>query len=625
MTKWLVVAVALVLIGGRFPEDAGVVDVTDYGAVPNDGLDDWAAFEAAKLESFGRVMYVPDGVWDLSAPLTAKNTAGKWVANWVVHCESRGAVIRLQPNSPAFAVPQGVLVFGSTDGNAPSSVPSGGGDEGFRNSVYNCSVDRGTGNPGAVGVDWVCNNRGVLRGVHIFGGGRETVSMARAYPGPCLIVDSDLEGGTRGLYLTQVQYGVTLRNVRMSGQSVAGVETSANLIHAEDLEVTTTGNVPAVKMTGPGAQLVCVHCRFRGATTSKSAVELGVDTKAFIRDSVATGFASLVRQGTVTVPGLEVEEWVSHATVPPGAESLRLRELYPPRVPEGEVWAAPVGCSPGDTGDDLACAQSAADSGADVLYFPSVALPLIPRWRFSGVLNVPCSVRRVVGLETIWVNHGTRPVGLPLLRFDGGCSPDDVTVVEGLWGQAALNGGAWVEHLDRRTLYLRDLQMAAGNRGVVQGPGAGRLFLENVALRSVELNGNVWAWQLDLEGLGVGPTSHVAGRLRAVGVKTEGLAANGSPTLHVRPGGSAELLGGLYMPCVGEGGAPPALGFLAEGSFTYVGTNWCSAPLTAAAWAVQVRTPTADYTPGDLLTTPHPPGWKVMAPLFSTRPGTCVP
>jgi hypothetical protein len=638
---WLL---CLLLLGARFPPDSGVIDVRDYGAIADDGLDDWAAFRAAQLDSahVGRVMHVPDGAWDLSAPLKAQNAAGLWVANWVVHCQSRAAVLRIMPGSAAFqnaSAPQGLLVFGSTNGNAPSSVASGGGDEGFRNSVYNCTIDRGTTNPGAHGIDWVCSNRGVVRGVRVIGGGRDAISMARAYPGPCLIADSDLEGGARGLHMTQVQYGLTLRAVRMLGQTVRGIDASANLIHAEDVHIAPAGAVAAISMTSPGAQLTCIRCTFGGGAASRSAIELGADTKAFVRDSSAVGsaYASLLKQGAAVVPGIEQSEWVSHAAIPPGATSLRLPELPPPAVFESEDpadWASPThyGCAAGDTLDDLACAQQAADSGRPVLYFASVAAPLVPRWRFSGTLDIPCSVRRIVGLETIPVAHTGRPAGLPLLRFDAGCSWSDVTTVEGFWGQADLAGGAWIEHRDARTLYVRDLQGSTVNRGVAQLPGAGRLFLENVAIRTVEIAGDAWAWQLNLEGIQSGPGSFVAsgGRLRALGVKTEGLALGGAPTLQVQPGAAAELLGGLYMPCVGLNPGLPQLGFLVEdGDFSASWTNWCSVTSkTAATWAVQVRATqdgvTTEVRADDLPSHVPGMGWKVLAPLYvSRRPGAC--
>ncbi|MEM7603683.1 MAG: glycosyl hydrolase family 28-related protein, partial [Verrucomicrobiota bacterium] len=54
-----------------FPEDAGLLDVTSYGAVPNDGKDDTNAIQAA-LDSFpggNRIVYLPPGVYHLSDTL----------------------------------------------------------------------------------------------------------------------------------------------------------------------------------------------------------------------------------------------------------------------------------------------------------------------------------------------------------------------------------------------------------------------------------------------------------------------------------------------------------------------------------------------------------------------------
>jgi hypothetical protein len=51
------------------PRPANSVSVTDYGAVPNDGLDDLAAFKAAVSAAVasGKTMYIPEGTFNLSS------------------------------------------------------------------------------------------------------------------------------------------------------------------------------------------------------------------------------------------------------------------------------------------------------------------------------------------------------------------------------------------------------------------------------------------------------------------------------------------------------------------------------------------------------------------------------
>ncbi|MEL7238777.1 MAG: glycosyl hydrolase family 28-related protein, partial [Planctomycetota bacterium] len=61
-----------------FPADSGVIDVTDpfLGVVPDDGLDDTAAIQRVfDLVSPGRVLYFPDGQYDLSGQTLLQKSA----------------------------------------------------------------------------------------------------------------------------------------------------------------------------------------------------------------------------------------------------------------------------------------------------------------------------------------------------------------------------------------------------------------------------------------------------------------------------------------------------------------------------------------------------------------------
>ena len=58
---------------GRFPADAGVIDVTGplWGAIPDDGLDDSAAIQRNfdLMTPSSKIVYFPDGQYDLAKPL----------------------------------------------------------------------------------------------------------------------------------------------------------------------------------------------------------------------------------------------------------------------------------------------------------------------------------------------------------------------------------------------------------------------------------------------------------------------------------------------------------------------------------------------------------------------------
>jgi polygalacturonase len=58
----------------HLPATAGVFNVVNYGARPNDGVDDTAAINRAfdaMGNSSSQVLYLPDGVYDISGTLRA--------------------------------------------------------------------------------------------------------------------------------------------------------------------------------------------------------------------------------------------------------------------------------------------------------------------------------------------------------------------------------------------------------------------------------------------------------------------------------------------------------------------------------------------------------------------------
>lgn len=77
---------ALALIALASP--AFAVTVTAYGAIPNDGLDDLAAFVAADAAAAGGEVYVPAGIYDLSASFTLS-------IGVKLRCENYASIIRI--------------------------------------------------------------------------------------------------------------------------------------------------------------------------------------------------------------------------------------------------------------------------------------------------------------------------------------------------------------------------------------------------------------------------------------------------------------------------------------------------------------------------------------------------
>jgi hypothetical protein len=94
------------------PPGASIRTVLAYGAIPSDGIDDTAAFQAALSDNVGRgvILYVPDGVYDLSDRLNWGGIGSG--AFFTLQGQSQaGTVLRLADNAVGFGDPANSKVF----------------------------------------------------------------------------------------------------------------------------------------------------------------------------------------------------------------------------------------------------------------------------------------------------------------------------------------------------------------------------------------------------------------------------------------------------------------------------------------------------------------------------------
>ncbi len=118
----------------------------------------------------------------MSDSLVAKNTEGRWMAHITFQGQQRDrTILRLRADASGFgdaAHPKGVLVTGShwQEGDKPD----GGGNKAFRNNVFDLTIDTGTGNAGAVGIDYAVSNQGAIERVTITGDGAAGITCCEA-------------------------------------------------------------------------------------------------------------------------------------------------------------------------------------------------------------------------------------------------------------------------------------------------------------------------------------------------------------------------------------------------------------------------------------------------------------
>jgi hypothetical protein len=544
----------------RYPRDAGALDVRAYGAKGDGQTDDTEAILTALTASGedtgpafwqDRIVYLPDGVYRVSATLTKRYRNGAFGSGCLLIGQSRDhTIIRLDDNAADFsdaAHPQAViftsskLLDGNPSGGGKDYTRIGEGNDAYENFVENLTIDVGAGNPGAIGIDFHGNNVDAIRNVTLHapaGSGAIGLSMTRKWPGPTLVSNILIEGFAIGLATAQTEYGLTFEHLHLHGQTQIALRNQQNALAIRDLD-----------LQGPAAIIV------NSGDQAFLAIDGGQSTaatpEAFIRND---GYVAMrrLRVGRVETTGIlhgandfrptSIPDWLPPASDPPTVPDL------PP-----EQWASPARY--GATGD---AAQDATEalrqtmaSGAAVIYLPNGT------YMISDALEIPASVRRIVGMNsTLRITPARQPqfqrsagmlrvavAGPPLaierLAFDNSNQGDQLAV----------------ELSADRDLILRDV-VSAGTTLLDRKASGGRAFLEDVCCGRILLAGTepVIARQFDTEGGGVRIVNKGA-PLSILGLKTEGV----SVILDNSAGARSDVFGGLvYLVRDGANATIPA-------------------------------------------------------------------
>ncbi len=585
------------------PSDTGVINVRDYGAVGDGKADDTAALRAAVHFALDRqsryatppMVYLPKGTYRITGPIAGKVSdhgwSGGWRAGLILWGESRQeTIIKLQDQLPEFgdrAKPLAVLATGSESDKTtkPGDEPlSGGGNRAFRHSVINLTIDIGVGNPGAVGIDYVANNRGTIEAVTIrssdpSGAGHTGLKMTRNWPGPCLIKDVLIEGFDRGIDVAHHEYGNTFEDITLLRQNEAGLVNRQNMLAIHRLR--STNAVPVIKAEDNNGLIVLVDGHFVGTDTRVAAVT--GKGEFYLRDVRIEGYTKAIdiqRQGAQSVAtengaakidlytterfGMGEVEEAQPLRLPiqdtPAFWSADMSDWVKPQqhLPQaGQGTEAPV------DGDWTEALQAAMDAGKPVVYLPNGS------YRVSKTILVPPHVRLIIGFQSsITLGKDQADVVDPLLRFVG--QGGEATIVEHVW----ISGH--VEHAATRAVAFRHCDLNGRYRNTAQGTGA--LFIEDTIGPKpllVQHPQNVFARQLNIE-FGHEPLiENHGGNLWLLGYKTEGEMVCIRQTA-----GQTELLGGLLYPLRQVQGGTPAfliVGGKASLSFAMSGPKYPTA------------------------------------------------
>lgn len=418
-----------------FPASSGVLNVRDakYGARGDGKTDDTAAIQKALTEALSthRVIYLPDGTYLVSDTLKWQNAAdaGNKVQGWGPFLQLQGqsrarTIIRLRDSAAGFGdedAPKAVIQTGSSGAHGGKTYRNGEGNEAFENHLRDFSVQTGSGNAGAIGIDFQASNCGAMRHVSISGAGYAGISLARRDNGPALLKDISVQGFRFGIRTSQEIAHFTLEDIQLRNQTEAGIWMRDSVVAAR--HISSQSAAPAIQMAGTSL-LALFDSNLKGEGAAAIACQ-GSEPRLFVRNLATSGYAASVRaRGESQKPILS--EWSSDAPVGAGVAggklSLGLAIRDTPEWYEADPsrWAdagAPSG------GDDTAQVQAAFDSGKAFVMFRA------GRYRVSQTLVVPPTVRRLQGVGSILQTTKKLDDGQPLLRLAGGAAAN-LTIVD---------------------------------------------------------------------------------------------------------------------------------------------------------------------------------------------------
>jgi hypothetical protein len=607
--------------GTLFPGNAPLFNVKAFGAVGDGIHDDTSAIQTAIAETQENDIFFPAGKYLISSTLEWKSAAGKWRCGVHLLGENQKTTTILlkddtftRPDSP-----QPMLKTASQE-----DWGDGRGNEAFENFIENLTIDTGKHNPGAIGIDYIGNNRAAIRNTTIQSGSDDSsgvtgISMLRDYVGPCFFKNVTIRGFNYGMDVSRQDYSITMEHIALSGQKIAGIRNQNNILNIHDFK--SDNSIPALESTGALGLVTIIDASLNnGDPANAGIINQG---HLYLRDIKASGYKSAL-DGT---PGDQISFYCSSKPIIFGPItsplSLPIKETPEAYVEPAALWADP-GLANG--ADDTAAIQAAMDSGKHTVYFRS------PIYKITDTITVPGSVRRIVGLNSriypVGPKFADRNAPRVAIRFSG--TTDDLVVERlnfGVWNFDA-PGAIYIENASSKALALVDGAIEGGMHHSYQNTAqSGPLFIEdenldgeNAGIRAAtgwQFNHeDVWARQFNDEIFNQRVLND-GGNLWILGVKTE----RGGTIIGTTDGGKTELLGGLLYP-LAPAGAPAFVSKDSSLSLTYATSAY---QVTANDYDVDIDitdgTQKDSITRADLDKIGLATSTRTVVPLFICSPG----
>lgn len=514
------------------------------GSVENHRADGITHVSCCARFPFVPVLFFPEGTYLVSDTLCYRlkdlfNTYNNEL-NQQIRIRGAGAgrtVIRLKDGSAGFGSGsrKPVISFMAAEKSNVS----------MSNYCEDLTIHTGSGNPGAVALDFFANNSGAVRNVRIVSGdgsGFAGLRLGHGNYSGILVKHVEVEGFDHGLHADSGTFGMFAHaeDIRLRGQRVSGITVGAISLSLRKIE---TKDVPVgLTCTSPQGFTVLVDSMLNGKGPA------GIDHKAgglYVSNVTLAGFDDAGK----------IDERVSPAAFGE-KEAKGMARLPVEETPvyqtsgKSAVGVRRFGAIGNGVNDDRPAIQAAMDSGAAEIHFEP------GRYLLNQPVVIPATV------ESINFNFCDLVSGVDLKKSDregfliaGSGGSDALPLfIERLMAWEQWNGEhCTFTHASKRSVCFKDMhtQTLAFYRNTV--PGA-KVFFYNVVTTSgsfpgatghgrctVSLKGQkVWARQLNPER-GEPMILNDGGDLVLMGYKSEG-EGTVVRTIH---GGRTEVLGGV--------------------------------------------------------------------------------
>lgn len=555
-----------------YPPNSGIVHmVEDYGLVANDLSE--AAGNTAKIQqaiddnkgqSFGSrsgILYFPNGTYFVNDKMSLGSVKADCRYITFQGQSREGTAIKLVDGSAGFG----------EDANKPVIVftEASGTNIGFRNYVKNLTLDIGANNPGAIGVDFICNNHGGLFDVTIKSSdsqkrGAIGLKMDRNLGGIGLIKNVRIEGFDIGIKTGSFKINYVFEYLELDGQNVAGIQNTDKPLSIRKLTTTNLEGPAIVNTTAPG-HIVLIDSELGGAGAVAIDNQQGF---VFARNVTTTGYSNAMNDRDSILVGSYIEEYASHGVYQlwdsTPAKSLNLEIKETPVVPwqtDLSKWIV-VDASGNGSEDDAPAIQAAIDSCTAANGKNTVCIRVSKDNAGKVVLKTPVVIRGNV--QRFLVLGAQFALAEPLLSANGAVftlesTNYDVLVVEGFQfaGVPQSTGDlSIIQNNSAKTVILRDVSTFNGGSFYRNDPSAGPLFVEIGGHQFTHpqaggtvgwefTNQEVYARDINPEDVDTGIIND-GGKLWILGYKFESDIAD-KPVHHMitKNGGYTEVLGGV--------------------------------------------------------------------------------